>query len=673
MWQNIIFDASISATGRYPLQPGARKDPVNDLRDEVKATDTDPSVFYQPLDPQEVQTRILTLYPGSATETLHCAIETVSLDAPTRDDYEALSYCWGDTTDKNIIHIKSTGSANGSDDEFRPFRVHNSLYIALLHLRPSSGPPRKLWADAICINQDDYAERAQQVTTMPQIYHHAKRVVIWLGPITPRRQLCVAKIQEIQGNLDRLSQVSRVYTDVEWLQLVREAAKTVASDREDAQWFLQQWAECDFDWFTRTWVLQEVANSRDRIVLCGNEELSWDTLCSLVRRIHLAKQEGSWTIFLTPSIMPPPFLNLVNDVRTPGRTTTDPATRQGILETIIAAHVMKATDARDKLFAMLQFGEDTSVHVGMDLNLQDPRIRPDYRKDSTTVFCDFVRWWIDKHKSLRILSAVHTLRHRGWQQTYCGKPLDIHELPYPTWSLNLSYGGDSDGAQATLGLGVDTGYNASASTQPSIFASSPEDNHILKIAGHRICRIQEIEPFPFWEPCDPRTAWLELRKVFGQIFDPTASRTPNDLGGIFKQNKPKDSKRERIREFEARHFTCHRRGFYQGSQRTLPCISPCYFVAEGPLHETSSRRGLCPHNARPGDIVVMLFGGAALYLLRPKSKEPDSAHAGEMGVQQLDSQQHYFVGECYLHEYMNGRALEEANAVGRAPETFNLV
>lgn len=82
---------------------------------------------------------------------------------------------------------------------------------ALLHLRPSSGPPRKLWADAICINQDDFTERAQQVTTMPLIYQHAKRVVIWLGPVTPKRRNSVAKIQEIQRSINQLRQQSHVY------------------------------------------------------------------------------------------------------------------------------------------------------------------------------------------------------------------------------------------------------------------------------------------------------------------------------------------------------------------------------------------------------------------------------------------------------------------------------
>lgn len=38
-----------------------------------------------------------------------------------------------------------------------------------------------LWVDAICINQGDEEEKAQQVTSMTRIFGLASRVVVWLG------------------------------------------------------------------------------------------------------------------------------------------------------------------------------------------------------------------------------------------------------------------------------------------------------------------------------------------------------------------------------------------------------------------------------------------------------------------------------------------------------------
>lgn len=48
-------------------------------------------------------------------------------------------------------------------------------------LRLKPGKSRYLWIDAICINQDDIAEKNSQVAMMAEIYKKATRVNIWLG------------------------------------------------------------------------------------------------------------------------------------------------------------------------------------------------------------------------------------------------------------------------------------------------------------------------------------------------------------------------------------------------------------------------------------------------------------------------------------------------------------
>lgn len=40
---------------------------------------------------------------------------------------------------------------------------------------------RLLWADAVCINQADDAERGSQVGMMGRIYGQAARTLVWLG------------------------------------------------------------------------------------------------------------------------------------------------------------------------------------------------------------------------------------------------------------------------------------------------------------------------------------------------------------------------------------------------------------------------------------------------------------------------------------------------------------
>lgn len=91
--------------------------------------------------------RILSLVASETfTDPIHVSLSIVNLRSqPT---YEALSYCWGDASDKRLIFCHG-----------KPFPVTQNLEDALRHLRQSEGD-RVLWIDAICINQNDLIERA---------------------------------------------------------------------------------------------------------------------------------------------------------------------------------------------------------------------------------------------------------------------------------------------------------------------------------------------------------------------------------------------------------------------------------------------------------------------------------------------------------------------------------
>jgi len=124
---------------------------------------------YQALsrDGLEPSIRILELFPGEPQEQLRCSLRNVQL-SPTLK-YEALSYCWGKPS------LTYTVSCNGFE-----MPVTLSLHSALSRLRYKD-QARILWADAICINQEDKLEKAYQVRLMSTIYSHATQVNVWLG------------------------------------------------------------------------------------------------------------------------------------------------------------------------------------------------------------------------------------------------------------------------------------------------------------------------------------------------------------------------------------------------------------------------------------------------------------------------------------------------------------
>jgi hypothetical protein len=61
--------------------------------------------------------------------------------------------------------------------------IRSNLCWALRFLRDPANV-RVLWADALCINQDDLEERNQQVSLMGFIFGRAQTVLVWLGTST---------------------------------------------------------------------------------------------------------------------------------------------------------------------------------------------------------------------------------------------------------------------------------------------------------------------------------------------------------------------------------------------------------------------------------------------------------------------------------------------------------
>jgi hypothetical protein len=125
--------------------------------------------FYQKLtlrDPHDF--RLLMLQPGRENDPVQCTLVRASLD--DNPGYEALSYEW---------HALAGGETITCCDT--RFPVTYNLFSALSSLRHTNRP-RRLWIDAICINQEDPKERNQQVALMTKIYTCAEQVLAWLGP-----------------------------------------------------------------------------------------------------------------------------------------------------------------------------------------------------------------------------------------------------------------------------------------------------------------------------------------------------------------------------------------------------------------------------------------------------------------------------------------------------------
>ncbi|KAI7222562.1 hypothetical protein KC333_g1055 [Hortaea werneckii] len=112
--------------------------------------------------------RLLQLDPGVGNDPVSCSLRICRLsNAPP---FEAISYVWGDSTD--TVALTCDGKSKC---------VTVNLELALKRFRHASDT-RTVWADAICIDQSNIAEKNHQVGMMGDVYRQAEQVLVWLGP-----------------------------------------------------------------------------------------------------------------------------------------------------------------------------------------------------------------------------------------------------------------------------------------------------------------------------------------------------------------------------------------------------------------------------------------------------------------------------------------------------------
>lgn len=173
--------------------------------------------------------KLLHLQPNEDTHAvIECALETAVLSDDLK--YEALSYTWGDPLPVRSIFITTRGSR-------MPIDIRENLHDCLLSVRKAD-EPRKLWIDAICINQEDKFEKGHQIKHMPDIYSTASQVLAWLGESDDRSGEFLAYVNEPGP--------------ISFVRLV------ILKDK-----FFQR------PYWNRTWIVQENLKSREVTFLCG--------------------------------------------------------------------------------------------------------------------------------------------------------------------------------------------------------------------------------------------------------------------------------------------------------------------------------------------------------------------------------------------------------------------
>ncbi|CAF3615765.1 unnamed protein product [Fusarium graminearum] len=359
------------------------------------------SFQYSALDSEKI--RFLALHPGAPQDPLAGTLFIDDLDQDWElPYYEALSYCWGDQSSPDTIILKEQIWSDGGGN----LDIGRNLASALRQLRHSK-EERIIWCDAICINQQDLAERSSQVRRMSEIYTLANRVIIWLGPETSWSTVAMdtlrwvgKQIRPFEHSVEPQS-IYRTLTDTED-PLFRGSDGSLPLSRE--QWTAIEHL-LDLDWHKRLWTYQEVglADQETCAVRLGCEEMLWTVFKDRLQFVSTFKQGE-------PSLRSDPVTYSLNVATFTIKANANlmSIAAGGLMLPVLSASLFECSDARDRVFACLGFVEPEVVQA----------IEVDYTKSAKQVFTSVCLDSLVRHQSLEFLG-------------YCKAPTS------PTWVPDL--------------------------------------------------------------------------------------------------------------------------------------------------------------------------------------------------------------------------------------------
>jgi hypothetical protein len=302
--------------------------------------------FYSPLStPRAI--RLVELLAGHPSDPIRVSLLSFQLNlAPT---YDALSYVWGDSSDRATISCND-----------KPFSITANLHWALRRARlPDES--RFIWADAISINQHDLRERSEQVAFMGRIYRRAEQVLICMGeaPDPSGAENVLALLEECAARGVRTPME-------EWPGCPPKDPIRTAPQWHSLAVLMRR------PWFRRAWVLQEVGMAQHPVVLYGPVRFPYRELMAMVRWVRrfgwsIKYNIGVWAIHVN-------WLDWSENWR---ESSSEEYTLHDLLD---HAALLSCQDLRDHVYAFLghplaQKGDGSG-----------PLIKPDYTKSVLEIY-----------------------------------------------------------------------------------------------------------------------------------------------------------------------------------------------------------------------------------------------------------------------------------------------
>ncbi|KAE8441369.1 hypothetical protein EG329_005472 [Mollisiaceae sp. DMI_Dod_QoI] len=363
--------------------------------------------MYSPLDSHGREIRLVTIKAGLRSEEIQCRLTHVSLD--TFPDFEALSYVWGNPNNRTSILL------NGQQ-----FSATHNLGLALKYLS-STTEDRVIWIDAICINQNDLDERSSQVQLMRDIYSSASLVVSWLGEEDTEGRAALASwlVSEAAKNNFSLGWITESILEEDKNNFMRRCFAILGAHLHNQTW----------EYWTRTWITQEIALTQDGVLQCGDTIIPFHPLkqlCKAINDVFWSGEELPIEIFQNVGL--DGFRAMINALASfrAHEIFNANAPNTSLLNLLCTNHKKFASNPRDKVYGLLGLSDlATSSHPGVQIN---------YRRSIRDVYMGVVEAIVDTTSKLEVLCVSCPEIGEGLQQQIKGN----RRTDLPTWTPDWS-------------------------------------------------------------------------------------------------------------------------------------------------------------------------------------------------------------------------------------------
>ena len=328
--------------------------------------------FFEPL-PSPRHIRLVDLL--CTEEQIEARYSTVCLDDVPK--FFALSYTWGIPTQRDLELRMQAPVIPLTENLTSAMYILGTIF------------PGTYWIDALCINQQDNAEKSSQVTLMREIYSAAEAVMVFLG----------AKSEESDMACDLVGKLSDLFQngafDLQGKILPRSVSVAKRYPFEDKK--LRELGlplKNDPDWvalaellsrpyFHRVWVLQELVMARAPIVaFCGSYQLPYAAL-EMSMRVLLPT---GWSFEMWRLVQKSDRqleMQALVCLRIAGALRRVAGKKLNLEILLYMTRTFSATDPRDKIFALLGMAKEVKEGQDMATFLQ-----PDYSKSVQQVFTE---------------------------------------------------------------------------------------------------------------------------------------------------------------------------------------------------------------------------------------------------------------------------------------------